>query len=367
MNKKTSRIMTTCLAATIGLGALTPSIDAANLTKTLNAIYRNITVSYNGAVQSMSVEPFVVDGSVYVPLRAMSEITGATVNWDNTNSKVSITAPKVDTADKDKQISTLTYENAMLKQQLAVAQAENTALKAQQNGSSNGSTSGNTSSVDSVLERIIDDFGSKYKIDWEFNLIKKSTGLELEVSYDSKYDSDLYDRLSDTTLKSFIQSIIKEISTTFTSTAIEGKLIDSRYDMEKANFSYSKTGKFTFESRAALIEDLEFDLERKFRGFDGLSFDLPIDAITLEESNDVVVFTVLVNLLPSAENDLRNNWNAISSSTASTKVVSNLMLDLSDYIETDLGMLVEGYVKDDYSGNIIATFDGRRTTINSRQ
>ena len=65
--------------------------QGANLTKTLKAVYRNISIIIDGKAHIAAEEPFIVDGHVYVPLRFISEALQAKVDWDNANSRVLIT------------------------------------------------------------------------------------------------------------------------------------------------------------------------------------------------------------------------------------------------------------------------------------
>jgi len=66
----------------------TVPVVAASSTKTLNAYYNNIKVVVNGQPASLRdangnvVEPFVVDGTTYLPVRAVADVLGTSVFWD---------------------------------------------------------------------------------------------------------------------------------------------------------------------------------------------------------------------------------------------------------------------------------------------
>ncbi|MGB9825383.1 MAG: stalk domain-containing protein, partial [Desulfofundulus sp.] len=74
--------------------------QGASFTKTVKAVYRNISIIVDGkAAAAAEEEPFIIDGRVYVPLRYVSELVGAQVSWDGTNNRVLITTtPKSDPA-----------------------------------------------------------------------------------------------------------------------------------------------------------------------------------------------------------------------------------------------------------------------------
>lgn len=102
MHKKKAIIPAICLILGAALGIL-PSIlaGASNRTeKQLNAIYQNIAVVIDGAVldprdvAGTRVEPFSVDGTVYVPVRALGEALGMEVTWHGDTSIVALSRPR---------------------------------------------------------------------------------------------------------------------------------------------------------------------------------------------------------------------------------------------------------------------------------
>ena len=80
--------------------ASTTAIATTALTRQLEAVYRNIKVVVDGNESTLTdvngtiVEPFIVDGTVYAPIRAISEIYGKYVGWDDENSSVLINTPR---------------------------------------------------------------------------------------------------------------------------------------------------------------------------------------------------------------------------------------------------------------------------------
>lgn len=63
------------------------TVSAKTGNQTVEVAYKNIKMYLNGSQINSSEEPFVLNGSTYVPLRTVSESLGANVTWDgNTNS-----------------------------------------------------------------------------------------------------------------------------------------------------------------------------------------------------------------------------------------------------------------------------------------
>lgn len=72
----------------------TAAASTANVKQTLE--YNNIGVEVNGKKVSLqdasgnSVEPFMINGTNYLPVRAVSEVLGANVSWNSANKTIQI-------------------------------------------------------------------------------------------------------------------------------------------------------------------------------------------------------------------------------------------------------------------------------------
>jgi hypothetical protein len=94
--KKFSKLLMMILAICLIIGLpATPVMSAPeNVSKTL--YYRDIDISVDGKTinptdaKGNKVEPFIIDGTVYMPVRAISEALGCEVSWDNATSSVSV-------------------------------------------------------------------------------------------------------------------------------------------------------------------------------------------------------------------------------------------------------------------------------------
>ncbi len=71
--------------------------------ETLEAWYANIQIMINGTkinpkdANGNTVEPFIVDGTTYLPVRAVGEALGKEVTWDSTTNTVFLTDPALPT------------------------------------------------------------------------------------------------------------------------------------------------------------------------------------------------------------------------------------------------------------------------------
>ncbi len=93
MKKNFNKVLVTSLV--LGLFA-TSTVYGAAISKTLKAFYRDIKIYVNDVQidpkdqNGNSVEPFIVNDSTYLPLRAISEVTGNAVIWEDKTSSIKI-------------------------------------------------------------------------------------------------------------------------------------------------------------------------------------------------------------------------------------------------------------------------------------
>jgi hypothetical protein len=94
--KKTNKTLVVAIvmmALSVAL-AVTTLASSGTITRTLQAHFRGIQIFLDGNRitprdgQGNIVEPFIVDGTTYLPLRAVAEALGLEVNWDGATNSV---------------------------------------------------------------------------------------------------------------------------------------------------------------------------------------------------------------------------------------------------------------------------------------
>lgn len=95
MKKKTlTMVLAVVLAFSLGVVA---TATAGEVQKTLT--YRNIKITINGSTLTPKdangnvVEPFIIDGTTYLPVRAVANALGLEVGWDAASNTVSLAEP----------------------------------------------------------------------------------------------------------------------------------------------------------------------------------------------------------------------------------------------------------------------------------
>ena len=95
--RRTGKILTLALALTL-IFALAMPAAAANETKTVTLTYRGVQVAVDGQyivpadAAGNPVEPFIISGTTYLPLRAIAGALGLGVAWDDAASTVTLTS-----------------------------------------------------------------------------------------------------------------------------------------------------------------------------------------------------------------------------------------------------------------------------------
>ena len=85
------KIVALCLAAVMAVAVVTPARAASPRATAINVAY-GITLKFNNRVANLTdvngktVQPFVYQGTTYVPIRAVSELFGATVSYDGSTN-----------------------------------------------------------------------------------------------------------------------------------------------------------------------------------------------------------------------------------------------------------------------------------------
>lgn len=88
------KICSVALLVSIAVGA---TVYAANLTKKIDVLYDDIKILSNNIEfmpvdeHGSQVEPFIYEGTTYLPVRAVSEALGKNVSWDSETKTVMVT------------------------------------------------------------------------------------------------------------------------------------------------------------------------------------------------------------------------------------------------------------------------------------
>lgn len=88
------RLLTLALAAAL---VLVLAVTASAATETVQATlhYKDIKIMLDGREVETPYEPFIIDGTTYLPVRAVSAALGLSVDWDGEKNSVILTSAEV--------------------------------------------------------------------------------------------------------------------------------------------------------------------------------------------------------------------------------------------------------------------------------
>ncbi|WP_400161909.1 stalk domain-containing protein [Brevibacillus sp. TJ4] len=118
------RYVASASALLLAGAAVIPSGASAEVaTKNLQAKYNNIKVLYNGYQVSTPIEPFIVDGTTYIPVRMMAGVFNKDISWDGVNYTINVTdrpdpALQAQLAAKDAEITRLKNQISSLEDEI---------------------------------------------------------------------------------------------------------------------------------------------------------------------------------------------------------------------------------------------------------
>lgn len=233
---KKYRKLVVVMAVMIFILSLASTGFAANTMKKLEAYYKNITIFRNGAQANFTHEPFIVDGTTYVPVRDMSELLGKTVAFNPTTYRIDIT----DTPDAN----TIAMQTKLVQQEITIKnyEAKIKDLEAQLASKTTASKS-TLSEMEKYLNKNYDEYKN---VEFKYELSSKKNVITVAMYVDLDYDESAWNKITNSQIKSFIQSIVDELEDEFDDN-IEGYIEDEAWDEELVSFYVNTKGSLVVE------------------------------------------------------------------------------------------------------------------------
>lgn len=316
---KKPAVIATASAVVISSVLMANTSFAANATKKLTAVYSNIVIKYNGGqvATDSTNEPFMVNGTTFVPVRLIAQATGSEVLWDQTSKTISISGGT--SAEDQATINSLT-------QSLAEANIKIQQLQA----SLNAALEEEETDIDDVESDIQDEYEDYDDTDASITI----SGDEDDVTVTIKVDPDGWGDLSDSKQEQYLQDIVDDILDVYEDADVSGTVRSNEGSTKLATFETDGNGNVELETTAADLNDLEDELNDDYGDFADVSFD-----IELSGDEDDITIEVYVN---------EDAWNNMS---------SNDKEDLQDSLIEDVE---DEYPDADIEGTVYSSDDDSR-------
>ncbi|MDX9916800.1 MAG: stalk domain-containing protein [Gudongella sp.] len=254
---------------------------ASWLDKTVKASYRNITVFVNGVQKQAltetgtAVEPFIVDGTTYVPLRGIASMLGYQVSFNPSTYRIDLQGTDVQAL-----AAQVVQKEARIK--------ELETLLAKYGASTE------VVDLEKDLNKDYTKIGTLGIEDIKLKGDSKSIELQVFVDLTKDKDYDAWDKLSDTTKKRVLQSMVDDILDEYSKATVTG-FVQDNYDKAKLlKFSLDRSGKVVFgsgssSSRSDLLDledELNYRLDRIYYSSSGY---VEVDVVVDGDEDDISV------------------------------------------------------------------------------
>lgn len=330
ISKKLAIFITTILIFSLFLGVVAFADDNF---KTLKAWFGNISIYRNNQQVQLSAKPFIIDGTTYVPLRAMSELFNKEVGWDGENYRIDL---------NDRPDESLIY----IAQQLVEEQAKVRKLEAKIAELEAGKKD-DIKDLESYLNR---QHGTYEKVSFDIDLYKDKDNIDVDIYVDLDYDYREWDGLSTSNIKSYFQDIVDDILCDYKNADIKGSIMDSSTSRKSTLISFYTKSNGTVvidkdyrddrDYRYDDLGDLEGDLNRYYGKYEGIYFDIWL----YEDSYGDIEVTIIVD---------EDEWNDLGW-RKQEKYLEDIYKDI---IQKFSRVDVYGYVYDYYYDYKIDSFD----------
>lgn len=315
--KRVRVFLTVGLAITLLLSLSAGAFAATAVTKrSLPAVFRNIQLRINGSIFQTEEEPFIVNGSTYVPLRVVAQALGAVVNWDSKVSEVSITGNAVShTQNYQEQLKQKDAEIAKLKAEIEI-------LKGGKSTDTPGDSTVTVKSLLGLKEKLTNDYDRLEDVKIEdIRLTGNEDELTVNIDVDLEDYDDEWEGLTDSKIKSWVADICLDVQTYFSEdTVVNGRIKDidskdtliefSKYRTQALKVSYKD--KDYRDGKGLDIYDVEDDWENESYTIAGLRFKLK--SVKYSTSKDEIDLTL------QADSARASEWDAADSDAAEAAI-----------------------------------------------
>ncbi|MZQ75418.1 MAG: copper amine oxidase N-terminal domain-containing protein [Peptoclostridium sp.] len=302
---------------------------ASVLKKTVDAWYRDIKIVANGTQVQMPLEPFIMNDSTYVPVRAISEILGKNVAWDGATSSITITdKPGSNVAvlnntilQQNAEINRLKAEIADLKKQLDDAESSKDDLN-------------------DLEDELNDDYSDFEDIEFDISLDGDEDDILVEITFAGDDYLDAWDALSNSDINGYLQDIVDDILDNFEDADIEGSIEDTDNDDVLVEFTVDSGGDVSTDG--ADLSDLEDQLNDDYSDFENIEFDINLDG----DEDDILVDITF------AGDDYLDEWDKLTNSDINGYLQDIVDDILDDFEDAD----IEGTIEDTDNGDVLVEF-----------
>lgn len=322
-------------------------MQAAGDYKTKNVLYGGVRLYYNGTYQNATSQAVLIDGTTYLPVRALGNMLGLSLDWNQNTSTVSI-AGTTDTLlsaqaqlrAKDYQIAALTKELEQLKNQGVVS-----GVTSSNNTSSNYDTTSGTDILGTEITATRKALENKYEdyfdgIEFDFSLSLNSSKLRLTIEIDDSTDYREFNKLSRSEVKEFLEDVCDEVRDRHDKIAITGAIKYTSNNKTLYSFNYSKSDDLSYSigssSSSSYYDDddlLDIVEETGYVKIEGYSSRIDVEKakVRVNDDSERITFTLYLDI---DDSDMKKAWND-NTGTNNDSILKDYLKEIADDLEDE--------------------------------
>lgn len=307
------------------------TVYAAEASRMLQAWFGVKIVYNNQEISTSTVQPFIVDGTTYVPLRLVTTSFNKDISWDAAANQVTIV---------DKPNTT----EVALRNEIIVKDATIAKLRADLDKAKAGDDDDDDddTDLDDLEDNLNDDYGDYKSKDIEISL----SGDEDDIDVVVEISSSDWSALSSTYKTTLLENICADIRDEYDDAEIIGYVKSSSGSTKYAYFYYNTGNKISMNSNKDII-DLEKELNDDYSDYFE-DEDVPL-YITLGGTTSSPKFYINIDY-----HKYDDEWDDIDDDDVE-ELMSNIFEDIQDEFDCDDDD-IDGYVYDTYDDDEIASY-----------
>ena len=315
-NKRLKKILITTLALILVLGTVV--VAAENIsTKQLTATFGRIKFNVDGKDVTNQIESkygtpaFVVDDRSYVPVRAIAELMGLEIDYDNNTHTAKITDSKSD--EYEKELKAKDAEIAKLKKEIEDLKKNVVEV----------------SDLEDLEKDLNKEFGTYKNVDFDISLKENKNDIDVAITVDLRtstersYWNRIYNSKND--LRDMIEDIVDDISKEFKNTKITGDIYDENDNKTLVTFTKNKSSSTVTMSFKGTTSSGTGDYLDGFVA--DVFYDNHIDDAYISDLN---VYTNSVDVEISFSDKYSSDWDRLSHSK-----IEAILDEIADEVEYD--------------------------------
>lgn len=334
-------------------------MQAAGYYKTKKVQYGGVNIYYNGMYQNAASQAIIIDGTTYLPVKALGNMLGLGIDWNQETKAVIINkassnlSAQAEIAAKDYEIAALRKELETLKNGGVVVGTGSTSstsnTSANNNFTSTKGTSISSSDLTATRRALENEYGDYFiGIDFDFSLSLSSSKIRVTISINDSSDYREFNRLSRSQVKNFVGDVCSYIRARHDDIPLSGSIEYRNSDQSLYSFTYSKYDSLSF-SDGYIDSDSTTDSrllnilnKTSTLSLDGYSSGLTINQrnVSVNHSLDQVTFSLYV----TTSSEMKTVWNNHLGSNNNSSSLRRSMRTIADELNDELDYEIIGYI-----------------------